>query len=311
MARIVVALGGNALGCNPVQQIEKVTEAAHCLVDLVVEGHELVLCHGNGPQVGMINLAFDKASQSVGSVPSMPLAECTAMSQGYIGYHLQQAIARELRHRGSDRNCVTVVTEVLVDSEDPAFLNPTKPIGSFVDRQTAERLMTENPGSVYRDDAGRGWREYVASPTPQAIVERDAIKSLVNTGFVVVACGGGGIPVITEGNGTRGVAAVIDKDRSAARLAEEVGASLLVILTAVDKVAVRWGSPDQEELSDVDVETLTGYLEEGHFAEGSMKPKVEAALQFVTGGSGREAIIGSLEQAGAAIAGSSGTRIRR
>lgn len=309
MSRVVVALGGNALGDNPKEQMEKVEAAAESLAGLVLEGHEVVLCHGNGPQVGMINLAFDKASQLVSSVPPMPLAECTALSQGYIGYHLQQAMARELKRRGSGKSCVTVVTEVLVDQNDPAFSNPTKPIGSFVTKETAERLMEENPGAVFKDDAGRGWREYVASPKPVAIVEREAVVGLVDAGFVVVACGGGGIPVVADGDGTKGVPAVIDKDRSAAKLAEEVDAEILVVLTAVDRVAIRWGTPEQEDLADIGADQIRVYMEEGHFAEGSMKPKVEAALQFVDGGEGRMAIIGSLEKAAEALAGRSGTRI--
>lgn len=309
MSRVVVAVGGNALGDHPSEQIGKVARAAESLVGLVLEGHELVLCHGNGPQVGMISSAFAEASQLVSSIPPMPLAECTAMSQGYVGHHLQQAVARELRRRGSDKSCATVVTEVLVDRNDPAFLNPTKPIGSFVTRQTAERLMQDNPGVVFREDAGRGWREHVASPKPVAIVQRDALVNLVDAGFVVVACGGGGIPVISEGDGTRGVAAVIDKDWSAAKLAEEVDAELLVVLTAVDRVAIWWGTPEQQDLVDVSADQIRVYMEQGHFAEGSMKPKVEAALQFIASGEGRSAVIGSLTNAADALAGRSGTRI--
>lgn len=310
MARIVVALGGNALGDTPAEQIDKVTEAAESLVKLVLDGNELVLCHGNGPQVGMIDKTFTRASGMDWDIPLMPLAECTAMSQGYIGYHLQQAMAKQLSLHGTRKQCVTIVTEVLVDPDDPGFQNPTKPIGEFVDQDRARVIMGEYPGTVFKEDAARGWREYVASPAPVSIIERDAIVELVGAGFIVVACGGGGIPVVRDGDGTRGVVAVIDKDRSAAKLAEVVGAESLIILTAVDNVAINWGTPQQSNLEEVDAQTMRGYLDEGHFAEGSMKPKVEAALSFVEGGEGREAIIGSLERASQALAGTSGTRIK-
>lgn len=309
MARIVVALGGNALGDTPTEQIERVEVAARSLVELVLAGNDLVLCHGNGPQVGMIDKTFTKASQMDWGIAPMPLAECTAMSQGYIGYHLQQAMTRELTHHDTGKQCVTIVTDVLVDADDPAFQHPTKPIGEFVDQQRAKVLMEEYPGCIFKEDASRGWREYVASPKPVSIMERDAITGLVDAGFVVVACGGGGIPVISDGSGTKGVAAVIDKDRSAAKLAEVVGAERLIILTAVDNVAINWGTPEQTSLDDVDTATMHRYLDQGHFAEGSMKPKVEAALSFVEGAPGREAIIGSLQRAAEALGGQSGTRI--
>lgn len=309
MTKIVVALGGNALGDTPAEQLVKVEEAAKSLVPLVNRGHQVILCHGNGPQVGMIDLAFVKGSEVDPTVPTMPLAECTALTQGYIGYQLQQAMNKELAEQSIEKQCVTVVTEVLVDPEDPAFQNPTKPIGGFLDREKALRLMVEYPECTFKEDAGRGWREYVASPKPLSIVQLDSITSLVDAGFVVVACGGGGIPVIADGTGTKGISSVIDKDRSAAKLADVIGAEVLVILTAVDQVAINWGKPDQQSLAEVSVDEMRRYMEQGHFAEGSMKPKVEAAIEFVETGEGRQAIIGSLDRAAEALAGTSGTRV--
>lgn len=309
MAKVVIALGGNALGDTPVLQAQRAREAAASIADVIVDGNEVVLCHGNGPQVGMINLAFDEASQTLQSVPAMPLAECTALSQGYIGYHLQQGVNAELASRGSKKGCVTVVTEVVVDPGDPAFQHPTKPIGSFVSEVAARVQMAENPGVVFKEDAGRGWREHVASPTPVEIVQGEVVSGLVDAGMVVIACGGGGIPVVKEGLGTRGVSAVIDKDRSAAKLADQLGADSLVILTAVDNVCLNWGTPNQQDLEEVDAASMRTHLEQGHFAEGSMKPKVEAALQFTEGAPDRRASIGSLDRAAEVIAGTSGTHI--
>ena len=309
MSKTVIALGGNALGDSPQEQLTKVREAAISIANVVEDGHQVVLCHGNGPQVGMINLAFDQASKQVGSVPQMPLAECTALSQGYIGYHLQQALNAELGRRGRPERCATIVTEVVVDPADPAFERPTKPIGAFVTEQEAKQAMAQNPQVVFKEDAGRGWREHVASPKPQAIVQGQVVADMADAGLVVIACGGGGIPVVETPDGTQGVSAVIDKDLSAAKLADGLGADELVILTGVDSVFLNWGEPDQEELGNVDATSMRSHLEQGAFAEGSMKPKVEAALQFVDGAPGRRSSIGSLDKAADVISGASGTHI--
>ncbi len=311
MAKIVVALGGNALGDTPEEQIENVAKTAVPIVDLVEAGHQLVLCHGNGPQVGMISVAFEESSTENPAIPVMPLAECTALSQGYIGYHLQQGVNKELANRGQSARCATVVTEVLVDPDDPAFQNPTKPIGAFLTSEQAEELMEEDSDLVFKEDAGRGWRRYVASPRPQEIVQAEVVTSLSDSGHLVIACGGGGIPVVPDGNGTRGVPAVIDKDRSAAKLAEEVGADSLVILTAVEAAKTGFRTPKESVIGEVCAAELEEHLERGEFAEGSMKPKVEAILDFVKSGPGRQGAIGSLDRAAEVLAGASGTRVTR
>lgn len=309
MPRIVVALGGNALGDSPKEQRRRAGLAARPLVDLVKDGHSLVVCHGNGPQVGMIEKAFSTAHEVAEDFPLIPLAEATAMSQGYIGYHIQQALDRELEMRGIGTPVVTVVTEVVVGEDDVAFTNPTKPIGAFVDEEQARELAAKDSGAVFKEDAGRGWRQFVASPKPVRIAQGDAVKHLVESGFIVVAAGGGGVPVARGDRGLRGVDAVIDKDLSAALLAERVGASTLVILTAVKNVAVNWGKPNQTDLDHMSAQEAQVFLEAGEFAEGSMKPKVEAALNFVRSAPGRRAVIGSLEEASGAVRGISGTII--
>ena len=308
MSRIVIALGGNALGNTAAQQQEKIEQAAPALIDLIRQGNEIVVSHGNGPQVGMINLAFDEASQKNDRIAKMELPECTAMSQGYIGYHLQKGIAEEAHRAGKPWKTATVVTQVLVDEKDPAFAHPTKPIGAFYDEKTAIKLQRENPDATFAEDAGRGWRQVVASPKPVDIVEKDSIRSLLDDDFIVIACGGGGVPVTRDQAGVlHGVNAVIDKDFSAAKLAELVDAEYLFILTAVDHVAINYGKPDQKELSDVSLQEAARYCEEGQFAAGSMLPKVEAAMNFVKSGKGRKAVIASLEKAPDAIRGESGT----
>lgn len=309
MARIVIALGGNALGNTPAQQREKIEAACPALVGLIAQGHEIIVSHGNGPQVGMIQLAFDTASKSNPKVAAMPLPECTAMSQGYIGYHLQQGIYRELQARKMPWQVATVVTQVVVDAADPAFQNPTKPIGAFYDEAAAKDMMAKNPALHMKEDAGRGWRELVASPKPVDIAERKSILNLLDNEYIVIACGGGGVPVVRDGLGYRGVPAVIDKDFASAKLAETVGADYLFILTAVDRVCVNFGKPDQKELPELDAASARKYIAEGQFAAGSMLPKVEAALRFVESGSGRRAVIASLEKAPLAMQGESGTLI--
>jgi len=308
MKRIVIALGGNALGDTPAEQLERVKITAKTVAKVVKAGYEVVVCHGNGPQVGMINLAFSKASEA-GHVPSMPFPECTAMSQGYIGYHLQQAIDQALIEAGIDDTVViTMLTQVIVDENDPAFKNPTKPIGTYYDEATAKRLMEET-GDKYVEDAGRGWRRVVASPVPVSIYERISLNTLINANHVVIAGGGGGIPVKEPNGSYHGVPAVVDKDLAAEKLAELVSADSLVILTAVDKVAINFGKPNQQLLDRMTIEEAEKYIEEGHFAPGSMLPKVKAAMQFAKSGDNRKAVICSLEKADEALNGTTGTEI--
>ena len=309
--RIVIALGGNALGNNLPEQMEAVKHTARAIVDLIEQGNEVVVAHGNGPQVGMIQEAMTQLTRSDPEkyIPC-PLSVCVAMSQGYIGYDLQNALREEMLDRGIEMGAATVLTQVEVDPEDPAFANPTKPIGAFMTREEADRMIVERGYDVI-EDAGRGYRRVVASPRPVGIVELDTIRSLVETNHVVVACGGGGIPVFhTEGHHLKGAAAVIDKDFAAARLAEQLDADFLVILTAVEKVAVNFGKPDQQWLDELTPETAARYIEEGQFAPGSMLPKVEAALAFAQSGEGRSSLITLLDRAADGIAGKTGTIVR-
>lgn len=309
-SRIVIALGGNALGNTPEEQKLRIDEAAESLVGLISQGYEIIVTHGNGPQVGMINLAFSEGAKASGSIPEMPLPESTAMSQGYIGYHLQNGILKEMRRENMPWHVATMVTRVVVDRNDPAFRTPTKPIGAFYTKEEADRLSKENPDAVYAEDAGRGYRRMVASPEPKEIVEKDSILNLLDNEFVVIACGGGGIPVVEDGHGDyEGVDAVIDKDNAAALLADIVDAEYLFILTAVDKVAINWGKENQEFLDSMTVAEAEQYCAEGHFAPGSMLPKVRAAMKFASGNPDRRAVIASLENAPKAIRGESGTVI--
>lgn len=310
MSRIVIALGGNALGNNPKEQQEMLEKTTKPLIDLISQGNEIVLSHGNGPQVGMINLAFDIASEKSDKIAKVELPECTAMSQGYIGYHLQKAIKKELRIQGMPWHVASVVTQVEVDKNDPAFNNPTKPIGGYYDEATAKQIMAEDSDMYFGEDAGRGYRRMVASPKPINIVEKEAILSMLDNEFIVVACGGGGIPVVKNSEGDyEGVSAVIDKDFATSKLAEVVDAEYLFILTAVDRVSINWGKPNQKDLVEISVDEALKYCEEGHFAPGSMLPKVQAAIGFVKSGKNCKAIIASLEKAPLAIKGKSGTII--
>ncbi len=310
MARIVIALGGNALGNSPEEQIKQVQHAAKPIVELLKKGHQVIISHGNGPQVGMINKAFEVAHNQASEITEIPLPECCAMSQGYIGYHLQNAIKRESYIQGIPKKVVTIVSQMVVDKNDPSFKNPTKPIGNFYDKAYAEAAMANDPNVVFVEDAGRGYRRVVPSPKPVDIVEKTATTTLVDDGFVVIACGGGGIPVIDNGNGDfTGIPAVVDKDFSSAKLAELANADFLFILTAVDRVAINWGKPNQQELTEITCAQAKQYCAEGHFAPGSMLPKVEAAISFVETGGGRQALIGALEKAVLAIEGKSGTKI--
>ncbi len=308
--RIVIALGGNALGKTPSEQIAKAEHAALPLTDLIEGGYEIIITHGNGPQVGMIDLSFATACEIDEKVPHMPLPECTAMSQGYIGYHLQGAVLSEMRRRGMPWHVATVVTRIEVSREDTAFKNPTKPIGPYYSKEDAEKLMAEYSDLYYAEDAGRGYRRMVASPEPVDIIEKEAILSLLEKEFVVIACGGGGVPVVRKADGTfEGAAAVIDKDFAAARLGELTEADTLIILTAVDRVCLNYGKENQTELVKISIDEAEKYCAEGHFAPGSMLPKIQAALDFVRSKPGRRAIIASLEKAALALRGDSGTMI--
>lgn len=312
MTRIVVALGGNALGNTPEEQKRSIEAACGPLVDLIEQGNEIIVCHGNGPQVGMINLAFGEASAMTDKVCPMELPECTAMSQGYIGFHLQNGLRREMHRRGMPWKATTVVTQVVVDKNDPAFANPTKPIGAFCSEEQAREMMAQDPSVRFIEDSGRGWRRVVPSPEPEDIVEKASIADLLDREYVVIACGGGGIPVVIGEDGDPvGVSAVIDKDLSAALLADKLGCSQLFILTAVENVCINFGRPDEKRLETMTVAEAERYMAEGQFAPGSMLPKVRAAVRFVRGGEGRSAVIGALDKAALAVSGRSGTRIIR
>ncbi len=308
--RIVVALGGNALGNNPEEQLELVKKTAEAIVDLALDGYQVVIGHGNGPQVGMINNAMLYSAQKGGNTPEMPFAECGAMSQGYIGYHLQQAIGNELKKRNSGIRCATVVTQVVVDKDDPGFENPTKPVGVFYSEEEARALM-ERTGDKYVEDAGRGWRKVVASPIPVRIEELELIRTLSDSGAIVIAIGGGGIPVIENPDGSlQGVSAVIDKDNASARLAIDMKADRLVILTAIEKISINFRTPDQKDLDEMTVEEAQRYIEEKHFAPGSMLPKVKACIKYVSE-TGNSALVTSLQKAHEGLAGLTGTVIRK
>jgi carbamate kinase len=306
MKKLVIALGGNALGNTPYEQLKLVTGTAKPIVDLIEAGNQVVIAHGNGPQVGMINLAMSTAAAAKAIKSDMPFPECGAMSQGYIGYHLQNSIQNELKARGIKKSVATVVTQVLVDENDPAFQHPTKPIGAFYSREEADKIAAEK-GYTMIEDAGRGYRQVVPSPKPVDVVEKDMVNTLIDAGHVVITVGGGGIPVVEKEGKLVGVPAVIDKDFASAKLAELVHADALVILTAVDRVAINWGRPNQQSLERMTCAEAEQYCKEGHFAPGSMLPKVQAAMSFAhTGG---EAIIASLENAAAALRGESGTKV--
>ena len=309
MSRIVVALGGNALGNNPKEQLEIVKDTVKSLVDLVEAGNEVIITHGNGPQVGMIYKAMASVDPTT-TEDDMPFAECGAMSQGYIGYHLQQAMEAEFASRNMRRKVATVVSQVEVAEDDPAFQNPTKPIGSFYSEEEAKKLAKES-GDTYKEDAGRGWRKVVASPKPKKICELPTIKKLVEEHNVVITCGGGGIPVVATENGYKGVDAVIDKDRTSALLASSLDADILLILTAVDQVKINFRKENETSLDKIDYEEAKKYMENGEFAAGSMLPKVEACLDFLKHSHNKKAIITSLEKAKDAISGKTGTTITK
>jgi carbamate kinase len=309
--RIVIALGGNALGDNLSEQMKAVQTTARAIVDLVEQGHEIALVHGNGPQVGMIETAFETASRADGHFPVLPMSVCVALSQGYIGYDLQNVLRKELDKRGISKPVATIITQVEVDPGDSAFAAPTKPIGGFMSE--AEAAALQRQGVPVAEDAGRGWRRVVASPKPVNIIEAPVIQALLKAGQIPVAAGGGGIPVAMKSDGQyHGMPAVIDKDFAAAKLAERIGADMLIILTAVEKVAVNFGKPNQTWLDTLTVAEARHYMGENHFAKGSMLPKVEAAVSFVqsAGTAPKSALITMLSKAKEGIEGKTGTVIR-
>ncbi len=308
MSKIVIALGGNALGKNPKEQLLLLENVAKIIVNLVKEGNKIVLTHGNGPQVGQILLAMEYSSNGEVKTPTMPFAECGSMSQGYIGYQLQQCIQDELERQNIVKNCATLITQVQVDPNDTAFQNPTKPIGMFYSKEEAIKIENEK-GYQFVEDSGRGYRRVVPSPKPIDIIEKNVIKQLVDNDNIVIAVGGGGIPVIKTNKIEllEGVEAVIDKDRSAALLAKEIDADILLILTAVDKVYLNYNTDKQVALDTITVDEAEKYIADGHFAKGSMLPKVEACMDFVRDSLDKVAIISSLEEASEAIKGNTGT----
>lgn len=305
MAKYVVSLGGNALGNNPNEQKQALIKVADAISELVKYGHEVAIVHGNGPQVGMINLAFETSKET----PNMPFPECGAMSEGYIGYHIQNALYNNFKEKGINKTVSTVVTQVLVDSNDPLFQNPSKPIGSFYSREEADAI-SEEKGYIMKEDAGRGYRRVVPSPLPIDIIEKEAIETLLNNGQVVICAGGGGIPVIIKDNKLEGVAAVIDKDYASSKLADLIKADYLVILTAVDNVRLNYKKDNEVSLTNVNKDEMTKYLEEGHFAKGSMYPKVQAVINFLDNNPGKTAVIASLDNAKEAFKLKAGTIIK-
>ena len=305
MSRYVISLGGNALGNNAEEQKELLKKVAVPIVELIKNWHEVIIVHGNGPQVGMINLAFTNDN-----VPDMPFPECSAMSEGYIGYHIQNAIDNRLNELGIHRPVTTIVSQVVVDKNDPRFSNPTKPIGKFYSEAESKEIATKT-GYIFKEDAGRGYRRVVPSPLPIDIVEKQSIKTLVDNKHVVICAGGGGIPVIRNEDGSlSGVAAVIDKDFASAKVAELTHSDYLVILTAVDNVCIDFNKPTEKKLENVATTELKEYIKQGHFAKGSMLPKVEACLMFLDSYPNGVAIISSLQKATLAIEEKAGTIIR-
>lgn len=313
MKKIVIALGGNALQeagkpATAETQLEVVEKTSEYIADIIDKGYNVVLAHGNGPQVGRIVLQNE---YSTPVTPAMPFDVCGAMSQGYIGYHIQQGLEKVLRRRGMNKRVATIITQVVVDKNDEKFQNPTKPIGPFYSEEEAKSIASEK-GYIMKEDAGRGWRRVVASPMPIEIVELDAVKCLIDGGFIAITVGGGGIPVVKDDNGNlMGTAAVIDKDLASERLAEDIDADALVILTAVEQVCINFDKPEQKTIAHMTVDEAKTYIKEGHFAPGSMLPKVEAAVKFALSKPGRKAIITSLDKAVEALEGRAGTVVEK
>lgn len=305
MSRFVIAFGGNALGNNPKEQQELIDSAVINLIDLIKSGNEIVVSHGNGPQVGIINLAFENGNKN-SITPSMPFAECTAMSQGYIGYHLQKGIKKALNQNKIDKKVATIITQVCVDKNDPSFSNPTKPVGSFYTKEEAE-MLAKTSGEKYIEDAGRGYRRVVASPKPLKIIEIDTIEDLLKNNHVVIAGGGGGIPVNIE-NPDEGLSAVIDKDLLSSLMARNINADALIILTNVKQAQINYNTPEAKSIGTITLEEIKKYVNEGQFAKGSMLPKVEAAIEFVEA-TGKKAIITDLNNLNNALNGIDATII--
>ena len=310
MAKIVVALGGNALGKSPQEQLELVKNTAKSLVGLITKGHEIVISHGNGPQVGSINLGLNYAAEH-DQGPAFPFAECGAMSQAYIGYQLQESLQNELHSMGIDKQAVTLVTQVEVDEGDPAFNSPSKPIGLFYTKEEANRIQQEK-GYQFVEDAGRGYRRVVPSPQPISIIELESIKTLVENDTLVIAAGGGGIPVIREQHDSfKGIDAVIDKDKTSALLGADIHCDQLIILTAIDYVYINYHTDQQQALKTTNIDTLKTYIEEKQFAKGSMLPKIESAISFIENNPNGSVLITSLNQLDAALEGKIGTLITK
>ncbi|EGG68451.1 carbamate kinase [Staphylococcus epidermidis] len=310
MAKIVVALGGNALGKSPQEQLELVKNTAKSLVGLITKGHEIVISHGNGPQVGSINLGLNYAAEH-DQGPAFPFAECGAMSQAYIGYQLQESLQNELHSMGIDKQVVTLVTQVEVDESDPAFNSPSKPIGLFYTKEEANRIQQEK-GYQFVEDAGRGYRRVVPSPQPISIIELESIKTLVENDTLVIAAGGGGIPVIREQHDSfKGIDAVIDKDKTSALLGADIHCDQLIILTAIDYVYINYHTDQQQALKTTNIDTLKTYIEEEQFAKGSMLPKIESAISFIENNPNGSVLITSLNQLDAALEGKIGTLITK
>ncbi|MDR0628967.1 MAG: carbamate kinase [Treponema sp.] len=307
--RVVIALGGNALGDTLKEQMSAVQGTAAVLADMVEGGYDVVVVHGNGPQVGMINTAFETASKADPHFPLLPMSVCVALSQGYIGYDLQNVLRKELDARHLTIPVATIITQVVVDPEDKAFAQPTKPIGGFMTQEEAANLAAT--GVPVMEDAGRGWRRVVASPKPVNILERETIQALLEAGQIPIAAGGGGIPVALKDGQYRGMNAVVDKDFAAAKLAEIIGADMLIILTAVEKVAINFGKPNQQWLDSLTLAEAERFIAEGQFAKGSMLPKVEAAAAFVRANPQHTALITMLAKAKEGIEGNTGTVISR
>ena len=306
MKKIVIALGGNALGDTANEQQKLVEETVKPIVDLIEDGNQVIIAHGNGPQVGMINLGMNYAYDNDAIKGEMPFPECGAMSQGYIGYHLQNAIGNELKARKINKDVACIITQVIVDENDEAFKKPTKPIGSFYEKDVADKIAVEK-GWTFIEDAGRGYRRVVASPKPIDVVEKNVVENMVNSGCVVITVGGGGIPVVNKNGKLIGVPAVIDKDFASAKLAEIINADALFILTAIERVCINFGKPNQKEISHMTIEECKKYIGENQFAPGSMLPKVLACMSFAE--TGKDAIIADLKNAKKALKGESGTRI--
>lgn len=310
MAKIVVALGGNALGKSPQEQLELVKNTAKSLVGLITKGHEIVISHGNGPQVGSINLGLNYAAEH-DQGPAFPFAECGAMSQAYIGYQLQESLQNELHSMGIDKQVVTLVTQVEVDEGDSAFNSPSKPIGLFYTKEEANRIQQEK-GYQFVEDAGRGYRRVVPSPQPISIIELESIKTLVENDTLVIAAGGGGIPVIREQHDSfKGIDAVIDKDKTSALLGADIHCDQLIILTAIDYVYINYHTDQQQALKTTNIDTLKTYIEEEQFAKGSMLPKIESAISFIENNPNGSVLITSLNQLDAALEGKIGTLITK